>query len=203
MLADKKAVERFLPHDVASLLKQATHSNYLYREEHYFPLLISRLVSRPEDLTRYHLIDNGIENRLVDVAEKAFSLDDLFTGLKSRQLTRTRIQRILVALLLELDKVSAQHLFSSGPRYLHLLGASSTGRKFLSFSRKGRSLPLVQNFSRIYAVLKRHYGVDSRDYSLALRQLELELRATKIYTLLMGEFRGQSRNRDFYEELRD
>lgn len=201
-LAAEKAVDTFLPPAVSSLLKEAAQTDHLYSEERYYPLLVAQLVRNSEELTQYHLVDSGIENRLVAVADKASSLDDLITGLKSRQLTRTRIQRLLVAILLGLDKVSVARLFSAGPLYLHLLGASPKGRHFLSFSRKGRQLPLVQNFSRIYAVLKHHYGANSSNYSQALQQLELELRATKIYTLLMRKYCGESRNRDFYEDLR-
>jgi hypothetical protein len=37
---------------------------------------------------------------------------------------------------------------------------------------------------------------------LALQQLSLELRATKLYTLLLENWPGGMRNRDFYEQIK-
>ena len=109
---------------------------------------------------------------------------------------------MLISVLLEMEKNETKELLSTQPRYLHLLAISPQGQKFLASRRTQRSIPLIQNFSRVYATLKRHYGVDSREYFLAFKQLELELRATKIYTLLMHNYTQGSRNRDFFEAIR-
>jgi hypothetical protein len=82
------------------------------------------------------------------------------------------------------------------------LAVSHRGREFLSHTRKQREVPLIQNFSRVYATLKRYYGAESADYNFALQQLDLELRATKIYTLLLHKCPSEKYNRDFYEVLR-
>ncbi len=201
-LASGKDVEPFLPAAVFPSLRAAQSERALLFLPHYFRLLLGQIFSHSNTLTRYALVENGIENRLLDVAERAASMDELITGLKSRQLTRTRIQRLLVAIVLALDKGVVNSLFESGPLYLHLLGASSTGRRFLAAGRKSWTLPLIQNFSRVYPQLKRSYGATSEQYQLAMEQLELELRATKIYTLIMEEYRNSNRNRDFFEKLR-
>ena len=59
----------------------------------------------------------------------------------------------------------------AGPRYLRLLGASPRGHAFLGATRKGRTLPLLSNFSRAYPSLKRFYGSGSRSHMLAERTL--------------------------------
>jgi hypothetical protein len=89
----------------------------------------------------------------------------------------------------------------TGPRYLHLLGCSATGRRFLAATRKQRSLPLIGNFSRVYATLKRCYGPDSAPFRQALAMLELDLRATRNYTLLLSGWVGGNRNLDFFREV--
>jgi hypothetical protein len=73
--------------------------------------------------------------------------------------------------------------------------------KFLAHSRKKRRLPLIQNFSGIYPRLKRFYGANNPRYQQAQMQLDLELRATRIYTLLMKNWSGAWRNRDFYQDM--
>ncbi len=201
-LVDGADIEAYLPAAVFALLKQGLSEAEVFSAERYYQLLLAQVFRDPVGLTHYALVENGIENRLLNVAEQAMSLEELLDGLKSRQLTRTRIQRLLVSILLAMDKIIVQQLYSSGPRYLHLLAASKKGQQFLAQSRKQRTLPLIQNFSRIYPRLKRYYGVNSTNYSLAVHQLELELRATKIYTLLLKKYSGDNRNRDFYEVLR-
>lgn len=201
-LAAGWGVDGLLPKSVLPLLQKAISCSSFFSSKNYFQLLLAQIFRNSAGLDSCWLVDNGIENRLQSVAEKSFSLEELLLGLKSRQLTRTRIQRMLVAVLLEMDKYTVQQLFSVGPRYLHLLSVSQKGRKFLASRRKQRTIPLVQNFSRIYPLLKRHYGAESSHYLLAFKQLQLELRATKIYTLLLHEFPGKHRNRDFYEQLK-
>jgi len=190
-----------LPEPALALLRKGFASGRQFVEERYFLLLLAELLRNRPELEQIWLVENGIHNRLIEVADRAATLEDLVAGIKARQLTRTRIQRMLVAILLGLEKEMAASLLESGPRYLHLLAASAKGERFLAASRKQRRLPLIQDFSRIYSRLKRHYGMESKEYQLALQQLELEQRATRIYSLLTQEPLTGSRNRDFYRSL--
>ena len=201
-LAEAEPVDDLLPSAVSSILQRVMVVGGIFSADNYFRLLLAQAFRNPAELVNFWLVENGIENRLLSAAEKSSFLEELLVGLKSRQLTRTRIQRMLVSLLLGMDKKVVPQLFSAGPQYLHLLAVSKKGRQFLAHSRKQRKIPLIQNFSRVYATLKRYYGAEPTASHLALQQLELELRATKIYTLLMHNYAGGSRNRDFYEELR-
>ncbi len=193
-----EGVADLLPSVVAQELEQRIAKNDYFSAEKYFQLLLGQIFSNRDGLPNCWLVENGIENRILKVAETANSFEELVIGIKSKQLTRTRIQRILVSILLGMDKITIPQLYAAGPQYLHLLAVSEKGRQFLAHSRKQRSLPLVQNFSRVYAVIKRFYG---EHHQLALQQLEMELRATKIYTLLVNKYAGGSRNRDFFEPL--
>ncbi len=201
-LAEAEPIGDLLPAAVSQLLQRAVAAGGIFSADNYFRLLLAQAFRNPAEVVNFWLVENGIENRLLSAAENSSSLEELLVGLKSRQLTRTRIQRMLVSLLLGMDKKVIPQLFSVGPRYLHLLAVSEQGRQFLASSRKQRKIPLVQNFSRVYALLKRYYGAESIEYNLASQQLELELRATRIYTLLLHKYSGNMRNRDFYEQLK-
>ncbi|MCK5912427.1 MAG: nucleotidyltransferase family protein, partial [Desulfuromusa sp.] len=201
-LAESESINDLLPAEALAILNPVMAAGNIFSADNYFRLLLAQVFRNPTGLVECWLVENGIENRLLSVAENSASLEELLVGLKSRQLTRTRIQRTLVSLLLGMDKKVVSQLFSAGPRYLHLLAVSGKGQRFLASSRKQRKIPLVQNFSRVYALLKRYYGFESMEYDLASQQLELELRATKIYTLLLHKYSGNPRNRDFYEQLK-
>ncbi|HKL48341.1 MAG TPA: nucleotidyltransferase family protein, partial [Desulfuromonadales bacterium] len=114
---------------------------------------------------------------------------------------RTRVQRLLAYVLLGLRRDAMESFLGSGPLYLHLLGSSRCGRDFMAFQRKSRLLPLIGNYSRIYPTLKRRYGKNSRLYRLAEAMVHCEVKATALYTLLLKEWTGADRNRDFFTTL--
>ena len=202
LLAEGAPVDKLIPASALVPLRQALADGRYFSAERYATLLLAQILRDPEGLTECWLVENGIENRLLAVAEQATELEKLISEIKARQLTRTRIQRLLVAVLLGIKKLDAASLLKAGPQYLHLLGLSKNGEKFLAATRKQRNLPLVQNFSRVHAQLKRFYVAGSGEHNLAHQQLDLELRATKLYTLLLKDWSGGGRNRDFLEAIR-
>lgn len=201
-LVEEQSIEALIPSAANRPLQQALDAGQSFSADSYLRLLLAQILRDPDGLTDYWLVENGIENRLLAVAEQATDLEELISDIKTRQLTRTRIQRLLVSILLGIDKSTARSLLAAGPGYLHLLGVSNKGEQFLAATRKQRSLPLLQNFSRVHNQLKRFHGIDSAAQRLAHLQLALELRATKIYTLLLKHWSGGARNRDFYEQVR-
>lgn len=200
-LDEGQPVAELMPEGSSAFLHGALQKRQYFSPTRYLQLLQGQIFREPDRLEDYWLVEDGLEQRLIDQADRAETLEELVTGIKVRHLTRTRIQRALVSVLLGLRQVTVHQLLAAAPGYLHLLGASPEGRKFISASRRQRQVPLVQNFSRIYTQLKRHHGKDSTAYRQALTQLELELRATRMYSLLLHQFSGGSRNRDFYEPL--
>lgn len=201
LLAAGEPIGELIPTAAYKPLVVALQSGLGFSAERYALLLLAQILRTPQELAAVWLVENGIENRLLAAAEQTGSLEELISEIKSRQLTRTRIQRMLVAILLGIKQDEAVRLLPSPPYYLHLLAVSDKGRAFLARHRKQRQLPLIQNFSRIYSALKRHYGEGTVAYRQAFRQLDLELRATRIYTLLVKEYRQRGRHRDFYRAL--
>ena len=200
-LLGAEPVESLMPPESFPLLQEVLQRGRFFSAEHYLRLLQAQIFRDADRLDHFWLVEDGLERRLIHNADKAPDLEGFVSLVKSRQLTRTRIQRSLVAVLLGWPKGTIRSLLAGPPRYLHLLGMNCKGRDFLSASRKQRQGPLVQNFSRIFAQLKRYYGEGSAVYRQALEQLALEQRATRIYTLLQHHSGSGPRNRDFYEPV--
>ncbi len=202
MLSLNSDVSDYLPKIVHSVLLAASESGRQSSEGKLLTLLISRLNLGAASLREIYQIENGLENRLVEMAAEARVYKDFVTECKSRQLTRTRIQRVLCYLLNGVEKELMSSILERGPLYLHLLGSSDKGERFLARYRKEFSLPVVGNYSRIHSQLKKWYGVETEDCKLAEKTLELELRTTRNYTLLMQRWAGGNRNRDYFESAR-
>jgi predicted nucleotidyltransferase len=201
MLKDGEAVGAYLPDSVAPTLRSAVAAERTAVPEHFLRILLARILRGAESLQGIYQVEHGLENRLFEVARTATSLEDLIEGIKVRQLTRTRVQRVLCQILNEVEQDIARQLLRQGPLYLHLLGCSKMGEQFLAASRKERRLPLVGNYSRIHNQLRRFYGRESEQYRLALEQLSLELRTSDNYALLQKGFSAK-RQRDYYEPVR-
>ncbi len=187
-----------LPAAAAKLLQDDLSCGRHVSGQQLLRQLQGQIFRNERQLARYWLVDNGLEKRLLDAADRATQLDELISAIKSRHLTRTRVQRMLIALLLGWETEHIRALLASAPRYLHLLAVSRAGEHFLAATRKQRQVPLVTNFSRIYAQLKRHYGVASAAYQLAMLQLQLETTATRCYALLLHEPPPGFYSRDFF-----
>lgn len=201
-LAEGDDVFPLLPGTVYGILKKALAAGRTVDEEILHRLLLARIGRGAASLVALYQVEEGIENRLAEAADVSRSYRELVDTVKARHLTRTRIQRMLCYLLNEVEREEMEEFLAAGPLYLHLLGCTERGRAFLAGNRKRLGMPLVANYSRLHAALKRHYGPHSSCYRLAERMLALESRATRNYTLLMKKWDGGSRNRDFFEEMR-
>jgi len=201
MLAEGRPVASYLPAASLAELQSAIAAGQNTDPDKLYALLLARLIQDPSGLAATWQWLPGLENRLIELADTAGSYAELVEQANSRHLTRTRLQRLLIYLLMQVSTAEMADHLGFGPAYLHLLGTSRRGQAWLAATRKRRHLPLVANYSRIQSVLKRHHGAGSSAHGLAHRQLVLENRATRLYTLLMRAWQGSSRNRDYYQPL--
>lgn len=200
-VARGESVAAFLPEPVGAILNKALHEGMTVDLGILYRLVMYALQQDEKNIERIYQVDPGLSRRLQEVACRSTSYSDLVDAVKSRQLTRTRIQRLLSYVLLGLDSGLMSELLDCGPLYLHLLGQSPMGEAFLKARRKQFELPLISNYSRIHSRLKRRYEGDPERLRLAQEQLNLELRASRIYSLLLPGFGDQNRNRDFYQPV--
>ncbi|PLX83795.1 MAG: nucleotidyltransferase [Desulfuromonas sp.] len=202
LLRQCSSVDELVPEEIAASIDAWMEEGADVCEQRLFQLLIGRINQGVETLTEIYQVDHGLEHRLIEAADVATDYRHLVDEVKSRQMTRTRIQRTLCYLLNNVMTTRMEEMLARGPLYLHLLGASRRGEMFLARCRKQTSIPIVGNYSRIYQILKRCYGLTGRDAILAGEQLALELKASRNYSVLMRQWRQKQRNRDFYEPVR-
>lgn len=201
-LADGEAVTGLLPAPAEELVRQTLAAGLNPDPELLHRLLLARLFQGRDVLRTLHQVEHGLDGRLLRAAMASRSWQDLVERVKSRQFTRTRIQRLLIYLLNNLPAETAARLLDGGPRYLRLLGCSERGRRYLATVRRRARLPLLANLSRARAQLLRHYGGGTEAFRQARSMLDLDVRATCNYTLLLPGWQGERRDRDYYEEAR-
>lgn len=114
--------------------------------------------------------DNMLSN-LKKIACSTNSLDELITALKNKSITQARIQRILLYVLLGITKSDIELSKRITP-YVRVLGMSENGKKMLS--------DISKDINVITSVKAFEKNCDDSDL---LRMLEIDKKATDIYTL--------------------
>lgn len=197
-IAKGQPVAAYLPPESEALLQDAFVAGQVVDPDLLHRLVLGQIFRGRDALQTICQVEHGLDRRLADAALESTGWEDLVDRIKVRQLTRTRVQRMLCYVLNDVSQFLMDECLGAGPLYLHLLGCSEHGRRFLAATRKQRSLPLIDNFSRVFAVLKRRYGPTGAPLRRALAMLELDLRATRNYTLLLPGWSGGNRNLDFF-----
>lgn len=202
MLRDGEALAPYLPPPVQRRLQTALAAGRCLDETALARLVIARLLQPPETLAGLYQAQPGLAQRLHRAALVAGSWEELVTAVAVRQLTRTRVQRLLCHALFDLGAGRMATFLDRGPLYLRLLGCSPRGEQFLAATRKRRLLPLLGNLSRAAAVLRRHYGAEPPLLRTAHAMLQADLLGTRLYRLLLRHPPAERRDRDYFEAVR-
>lgn len=141
--------------------------------------ILSILRTTPKErLSRIYEISEGLENRIQEAANLSGSMTELTRSIKSKRYSSTRINRLLLYILLNIESRQMLGFDQVGPQYLHILGFSTKGRKILQEIKNKSSLRLLNRGTEVKAA--------SRDIDdpRARGMLQLDVQATDIYTLL-------------------
>lgn len=151
------------------------------------PLLYRLSTMSAAELARFGEVDEGLEHRILAVLgglrDGPASVERLLDALKTKRYTRTKLQRMLVRILLEQPKaVFTRAELEQGPSYIRVLGFSERGRHLLRQIRRKSRLPVITRVGRDNAAL-----------------LSEDIRATAVYALAFREPDAWQLRRDYYQ----
>ncbi len=147
--------------------------------DHFLPVLLQRLRTATDaELTGLPWMEQGLHHRLRAAASDAATWDALVGSAACSRYPRTRIQRMLCALLIGLPGTLPAALSSAGNvQYLRILGFNEVGRELLAIMRRRASVPIIGRSAS--------WGIYRDPLIQAL--LALECRATDTWTLACRE----------------
>lgn len=147
--------------------------------------------SNSRDLAKIYEISEGLENRILQGARQYGTMQELKQYVKSKRYTLARINRILLYILLDVYSEQIAAFDKIGPKYIHVLGFSTQGQKILQEINNNSPL-LVLNRGSAVKRTHQHQG------NPALQtMLDLDVRATDIYTLLYPNSKARQGSKDF------
>ena len=132
----------YLPQTSLAIMRRALANDWRPANEEKLLTALQVLCAslEPEDLAKRLTIRDGWAPRLLAAVRAAESYDDLITRAQTRHYSRSRVRRLLLALLSPLPPAPAS------PPFVRLLGASPRGRALLKNRTSG--VPLIVNVGR-------------------------------------------------------
>lgn len=128
-------------------------------------------------------ISEGLENKFLSSLCDNTSLDNLISSVKSKRFTETRIKRILIEILLGINK----SFENSKPEYLRILAFNDKGRDIIAKIKEKSSLPVITKFADFY----------KESSPKSKLQLDLEITSSNIYSQVQKSKKHNSYNQEF------
>lgn len=186
---DLQNISGFIPNNcylyIKDFLKKYNNVNSL---ENYTKIILYLLSTRHNQfLSEIMDIDEGLDNRIIKYLKNYSSIIDFLDNIKTKRYTFTRLQRILIHLLLGIDQYTFKELHKKGPQYLRLLGASKNGLYLLSKNKNSCKLPIITKF----ADYKKHSSLHLE------KMISFDIEATNVYFLGLNSNQYKN-NLDFF-----
>ena len=175
----ERALRACLP--FADDVLKAEAAGEVHEEEALTPALLFLLrTADREALCRVLGMEEGLEARFLDAAQRAGTREDLLNLAKTKRYTRTRLSRVCANVLLGVTKEFAAR--NREPAYLRLLGFRKDARPLLHEIRRRARLPIITKCA---------------DYDRTDPLFRLDLRARDLWTLGAKNPAARTAGKDF------
>lgn len=148
-IASASAIRKGIYHkeDVSHTTCMHQELDDTYAMEHYYPLIQTLLTTLPATyLKNLFLMDEGIENRFIEMAKQSTSYQAFVNACCSKRYTKSRIQRTLIHMLVQTSKKEMNTL--PNLQHIHVLGFNDIGRAHLQTLRD-HDVIIANRFNRI------------------------------------------------------
>ncbi len=191
-LNDFKKINEVMPNSAYKLLREDfKRGNYVqnfYKFEKEILYQLRKLSA--EQIVSYPDVCKGLQFTIKKAASSCNNLHDFMKMVKSKRYTQTRIQRILIHILLGIRNRDIQ-IAKLLPPYVRVLGFNDRGKSLISeICRKNPKLPVITSVKKFMDTSK----------NIPLKHLlEKDILATNIYTL--GYEYESTANLDYTQKL--
>ncbi len=141
-------VSPYVPEITLNSIKEQESLLYL---EDFSQMVFSKLLQLPNaELKEIYSISEGLENRIKKQIRKADDLQKLIDAVISKRYTETRIKRVLIHSLLNIDKQKINSIVNNKVNYCRVLAFSKNGAKLLRFIKNEElnHLPIITNINK-------------------------------------------------------
>ena len=153
--------------DIKYLIPYTNYNLYKISMNNLLPYLKYKIIEKKKNLNIYQTVDEGIENRIIKYINESNTYDELIKNIKTKRYTYNKISRMLLHILTNFTKEEAKQIEID---YLRLLGFTIQGKEYLNKIKKQINIPIITGYKKNISKI-----------------LDIELRTTKIYSLITSE----------------
>ncbi|MBP2650129.1 MAG: hypothetical protein H6Q74_954 [Firmicutes bacterium] len=124
-------------------------------------------------------VSEGLEHKLKTAALRVGNIEELLINLKTKRYSRTRLQRLLIHVLLSTTKTKLQSYDQTGPLYARVLAFNEQGREILHHLKTTSAIPVITKTTHYLTSKKR----DLHQLTSLESMLALDTTATDLYVL--------------------
>lgn len=154
-------------------------------------ILVKLRTTPLKKLSKIYEITEGLEYRIQEAAITSGTLEELRHSIKSKRYSLTKINRLLLYALLNIETQQMLNLDQRGPLYIHILGFSTKGRKILQEIKNKSSLRILNRGSEVKDACQDRSNPDLQ------AMLRLDVQANNVYSLLYPHPSNRHGARDF------
>lgn len=148
-------IKSSVPDSVYRILRESYLKNFPITEEDLSLLLYYRLIYEDrQSLCKYMDVSDDLADKIRNVHNLNCSIDQFCKAVKSKNYTRTRINRALLHIVLNIKKCSVDAYCQNGyAQYARILGIKKESSQLLRLIKKNGSLPVITKLSRANSIL--------------------------------------------------
>lgn len=136
LVSEDKAIEALVPDNAFELYKNAEKADTNSLSS---VLMYTLRTKSAREIAVINEVAEGLENRIKASVYQCADFADISDYIKSKRYTKSKINRILLSVLLEIDKEMPR----KAPEYIRVLGMNKKGMKLLSDIKKISQLPVI------------------------------------------------------------
>ncbi len=176
LLLKRKSIKKLVPATSYSILKDELGSGRFVLDISQFEseIIYKLRCMNIEQISEIQDVTEGLEFKIKEAANSCNKLNDLIVMIKSKRYTLTRINRILLYVLLGITKQDYAGLDKTTP-YVRVLGVNNNGKVLLSrLHKSNKKLKVITSVKQF---------MDENTNKTLKSMLEKDIFATNIYTL--------------------
>lgn len=183
-----RATKKALSSITYDIIKAELESNRsLLNLDNFSTLILPQLfLSNSIKLSQIAALSEGLENKLIKTALHTTSITQLLSTLKTKRYPLTRLQRIIIQIMLNITKPNMDTYQKHGPLYARILAFNTNGRKLLKILNTTCSLPIIIKTAEHLNSAKRA----QHNLSLLEEMLAIDTYATDLYTFFSFKTTG-------------
>ena len=129
-LKNNEDISTYIPKEVGPKIIKVDY-------EKLFEFIKSKILTTPH-LEQFLTVDEGIENRLIKIAQTSNSLEEFITNIKTKRYTYNKINRMLTHILLGITKEDNKN---ANLDYIRILGFNQNGQNYLKQIKEELLIP--------------------------------------------------------------